>query len=80
MRRFLCTFCTLLLLCFTSTGTYGAPSAPDETAAVAANFTEYLFDYTAEVPVKYDGAQLWRVDFGDDQTKEVVINLQNDFG
>lgn len=33
-----------------------------------------------EPPVRYDGAQLWSVDFSDDRTKLVVINLKKHFG
>lgn len=33
-----------------------------------------------ETPVRYDGAQLWSVNFVDVQTKLVVINLKKNFG
>lgn len=33
-----------------------------------------------EQVVRYDGAQLWSVDFSDDRTKIVVINLKKNFG
>lgn len=33
-----------------------------------------------EPPVRYDGAQLWSVDFSDDHAKLVVINLKKNFG
>lgn len=33
-----------------------------------------------ETPVRYDGAQLWSVSFGDDQTKRVVVGLKRNFG
>lgn len=33
-----------------------------------------------EQPVRYDGAQLWSVDFSDDRTKLVVVNLKKNFG
>lgn len=34
----------------------------------------------SEVPVRYDGAQLWAVDFADDSAKRFVAGLPNDFG
>lgn len=33
-----------------------------------------------ETPVRYDGAQLWSVDFSDEQSKIVVITLKRVFG
>lgn len=34
-----------------------------------------------ETPVvRYDGAQLWSVNFSDEQTKRVVIGLKRNFG
>lgn len=33
-----------------------------------------------DTPVRYDGAQLWSVSFGDEQTKRVVIGLKRNFG
>lgn len=33
-----------------------------------------------EIPVRYDGAQLWSVNFSNEQTKRVVISLKRNFG
>lgn len=33
-----------------------------------------------EVPVRYDGAQLWSVNFQDDRTKRIVVDLKKRFG
>lgn len=33
-----------------------------------------------ETPVRYDGAQLWSVNFSDEQTKRIVISLKRNFG
>lgn len=33
-----------------------------------------------EQPVRYDGAQLWSVDFSNDHAKLVVVNLKKNFG
>lgn len=33
-----------------------------------------------ETPVRYDGAQLWSVNFYDDRTKSVVVGLKRNFG
>lgn len=33
-----------------------------------------------ETPVRYDGAQLWSVNFADDRTKLVVVSLKRNFG
>lgn len=49
----------------------GAPS-PEST-----NSTDLIID---EAPVKYDGAQLWRVQFDDIEARNAVINLQRKFG
>lgn len=39
-----------------------------------------IADLDLEPPVRYDGAQLWSVDFSDDQTKLVIVNLKKNFG
>lgn len=39
-----------------------------------------IADLDLELPVRYDGAQLWSVDFSDDQTKLVIVNLKKNFG
>lgn len=33
-----------------------------------------------ESPVRYDGAQLWSVNFDDIESKQVVISLKQNFG
>lgn len=33
-----------------------------------------------EKPVRYDGAQLWSVEFSDDRSKQIVIDLKRSFG
>lgn len=33
-----------------------------------------------EVPVRYDGAQLWSVEFNDDKTKRIVVDLKHKYG
>lgn len=33
-----------------------------------------------DTPVRYDGAQLWSVNFSDDRTKFIVIGLKRNFG
>ncbi|XP_031621115.1 carboxypeptidase B-like [Contarinia nasturtii] len=32
-----------------------------------------------ETPVRYDGAQLWNVDLSDEQTRQMVFDLENEF-
>lgn len=31
-------------------------------------------------PVRYDGAQLWNVDFNDERTKSIVVELKRAYG
>lgn len=33
-----------------------------------------------EVSVRYDGAQLWNVEFNDDKTKRIVVDLKHKYG
>lgn len=33
-----------------------------------------------EVSVRYDGAQLWSVEFNDDETKRIVVDLKHKYG
>lgn len=35
---------------------------------------------TSQAPVKYDGAQLWRIQYKDQLNKNAVAELQNQFG
>lgn len=34
----------------------------------------------ADKPVRYDGAQLWNVDFSDDRSKNIVVELKRNYG
>lgn len=54
-----------------------APSTSLDSSQLPTNLTEL---YEPEVPVRYDGAQLWAVDFSDDRTKRIVVGLKKDFG
>lgn len=33
-----------------------------------------------DTPIRYDGAQLWSVNFADDRAKAVVVSLKRNFG
>lgn len=55
---------------------YAAPSQPLESIELK-NLTELL---EPEQPIRYDGAQLWSVEFSDDRTRRVVVGLKRDFG
>lgn len=33
-----------------------------------------------ETPVRYDGAQLWSVEFSDERSKQIVIDLKRSYG
>lgn len=57
--------------------------APNNAVIVEINSTEVLsIDGTLGTvdPVKYDGAQLWRIPFDNQYQKNIVIDLQNNFG
>lgn len=57
--------------------------APSNAVIVEINSTEAsIIDGTEEIvdPVKYDGAQLWRIPFHKQYQKNVVADLQNSFG
>lgn len=34
----------------------------------------------SEAPTRYDGAQLWSVEFNDDKTKRIVVDLKHKYG
>lgn len=53
----------------------GAPNALDSTIRI--NLNESI---VAVNPVRYDGAQLWKVDFNDDRTKTIVVELKRAYG
>lgn len=53
----------------------GASNALDTT--LFKNLNESL---DADKPVRYDGAQLWNVDFNDDRTKNIVVELKRTYG
>lgn len=53
----------------------GAPNALDST--LFKNLSETI---EADKPVRYDGAQLWNVDFNDDRTKNIVVELKRTYG
>lgn len=66
-------------------------AAPSNAVVVEGNSTETFAvdgviasqqDAEAEVdgPVKYDGAQVWRLPFDNQYRKNVVVDLQNNFG
>lgn len=46
----------------------------------AANLKNLSAIIEPEVPVRYDGAQLWSVDFTDDHTKRIVVELKKRYG
>lgn len=53
----------------------GAPNALDSATK------NYLNEsIVADNPVRYDGAQLWKVDFNDDRTKTIVVELKRAYG
>lgn len=33
-----------------------------------------------EAPVRFDGSQLWKVNLSDEQTRQIVFDLENGFG
>lgn len=53
-------------------------AAPPPAAAVSDVSTHPELD--ADEPVKYDGAQLWRIPFDRLQERNAVADLQNTFG
>lgn len=53
----------------------GAPNALDST--IFKNLSEPI---EIDRPVRYDGAQLWNVDFNDDRTKTIVVELKRAYG
>lgn len=57
--------------------------APSNAVVIEINSTEASsIEETEETvdPVKYDGAQLWRIPFDKQYQKNVVADLQNSFG
>lgn len=50
------------------------PAAPSEAIPEDVSNQEQI------VPVKYDGAQLWRIDYDDQKKKNAVADLQNKYG
>lgn len=62
--------CVLLLVGLVISGSYAAPSRQE----VSPGHSD------GEVPVRYDGAQLWRVDLKNRQTKKVLESLRNENG
>lgn len=53
----------------------GAPNALDNTSQKSLNES-----IGADKLVRYDGAQLWKVDFNDDRTKNIVVELKRAYG
>lgn len=51
-----------------------------EAPAGAATQEDAAKQETPEAPVKYDGAQLWRIGYKDQLNKNAVAELQNQFG
>lgn len=33
-----------------------------------------------KIPVRYDGAQLWKIYLDNDESERIVVGLENDFG
>lgn len=55
----------------------GAPSNDVIATKSLNNLTETI---DVEVPVKYYGAQLWRVNYDNENSKKTISNLQRQFG
>lgn len=66
--------CALSTVGRTSDGLVVDPAAPAEAIPEDAAKEEQI------VPVKYNGAQLWRIDYDDQKKKNAVADLQNKYG
>lgn len=56
----------------------GAPSSDAiNDAETLKNLTELALELA---PVRYNGAQLWRVNYDDENSKKIVSDLQKQFG
>lgn len=61
-----------------ATAVIGAPSnSATDDAESFANLTETTIEVE---PVRYNGAQLWRVNYDDEHSKQTVSDLQRQFG
>lgn len=68
--------CGLSTVGRTADGLITDPEAPTETAVQEDSAKQEK----PQTPVKYDGAQLWRIAYKDQLNKNAVAELQNQFG
>lgn len=61
-------------------GIWLCDAAPRQLDASDLNFNLSSIIKEPEVPVRYDGAQLWTVDFNSDHTKRIVVELKRKYG
>lgn len=67
-----------VLSCVWQGAVLGAPSFDGPNNNVTASFDDEVIEVAT--PIRYNGAQLWRVDYNSDASRQIIADLQRQFG